>query len=233
MALITTSALVSDINGSIAGTTFQRTQGGLCMRNKTITRNPNTSFQQSNKVNLNTIQNAWSNLTDAQREQWNQFAIYRGIKQKKSLSRNISGQQVFIRENSLRASMNGYGAIFNNPIHSTPVMAVPPVPPIVTATVINFGDFEINYDTVLVSATQSILMWISAPIKSSQKSNNIKRNMIKVTSVDGTAQIVTAYYTSVFGRIPEVGQFISIEIGLYNDTLKTFSKSTPRQFEIT
>lgn len=232
MAIITTSALISDINGSVSGTTFQRTQGGLCMRSKTITRNPNSSFQQANKNRMVSIQNAWTNLTQAERSQWNQYAIYRGIKQKKNLSKNISGHQIFIRENSLRYSMTGYGAIFDNPIHSVPVLSNAPKPPIITVAVINFGNFEINYDTILISATQAILLWISAPIKESQKSNNIKRNMIKFISVDGQAQIVNTYYTNVFGLIPNAGQFISIEIGLYDGILKTYSKSGVRQIQV-
>src|SRR3972149_8638966 len=119
MAIITTSALISDITGRIQGTTFQRTQGGLCARNQRAQRNSNTNSQNFNKTGISSILNAWINLTQSEREQWNQYAIYRNIKQKRNQSRTISGQHICMPEKPARHPKNNSGNIFLNPIHST------------------------------------------------------------------------------------------------------------------
>jgi len=233
MAIITTSAFISDITGKIQGTTFQRTQGGLCARNQRAQRNSNTNFQQFNKTAIATILNDWVNLTQSEREQWNQYAIYRNIKQKRNNSRTISGQQIFIRENNLRYAMKDFGNIFLNPIHSTPLFASPPQPISITTIVRNGIALEINLDRTVIVNIDGVLAWISAPIRQSQKSRYIKRKMIKADTNSGTIHEVNAYYTSVYGRTPEIGEFISIEIGIYNDPVKTFTKNTPIQIEVT
>src|SRR3989304_6612380 len=159
MALIRTSALIADITGRIAGSCFQRSQGGLIMRAQRAQRNSNTNAQQFQKVGINEIMLTWTSLTQAQRDQWNQYAIYRNIKQKKNPTRTISGHQIFIRENNLRYSMQGYGTFYNNPIHDTPVLASPPNP-IIALTLIGFpGELVVTHNSILDPNLQSVLLW--------------------------------------------------------------------------
>src|SRR3972149_3992503 len=228
MALIRTSALIADITGRIAGSCFQRSQGGLIMRAQRAQRNSNTNAQQFQKVGINEIMLTWTSLTQAQRDQWNQYAIYRNIKQKKNPTRSISGHQIFIRENSLRYSMKDFGAIFINPIHSTPLLAQPLLPLSVTEVFNDGGAMFITYDRVTDGATEAPLFWISAPITESRQSRYVKRAMIKTDSITADSQEVTDSYLNTYGNIPLVGQFVSIEIGLYGDAVKTYSRSTPQ-----
>lgn len=232
MALIRTSALISDITGRIGGTTFQQTQGGLTMRTQRTQKNSNTTRQQFQKTGIATILTAWINLTQAQREQWNQYAIYRSIRQKKNANKSISGQQIFIRENSLRYAYKDTSAIFANPIHSTPLFASAPSPIQITSVDENVGSLLIQHDLSVVAASQSVLLWMSAPIRESQQSRYTKRNLIKFTTIDLTTQDITNAYLSVYSVLPVVGQFVSAEIGLYDDTVKTYTRSTPVLMEV-
>lgn len=233
MAIVTTSALISDISGKIGGSVFQRTQGGLIMRSEKGKIRNNTNLQSDNKIGIKNILNTWFTLTQSQRAQWNQYAVFRNIKQKRNPSKEINGHQIFIRENNLRYNMRNYGAIFTNPIHSTPLFANPTTPIKITSVDENVGELNIHHDISVDATKQGILLWISRPIRQSQTSKYIKRTMIKTVTINGQAQIVTSYYTSVYGRIPQTGEYVSIEIGLYDNTVKTFTRSPEQLFQVT
>lgn len=233
MALIHPSALISDITGTIGGTTFQRTQGGLSMRNASMTRNPNNSLQQFNKTGITLIQNAWVALTQAERNVWNQYAVYRSIKQKKSSSLVISGQQIFIRENQLRVSMTGYGAIYDNPIHTVPVFAYPPAPLTCTGISLSGEPQSVFYDTNIDNTIQGIILKLSRPLRESNQSRYEKRVLMKFNTANGISQLWPTYYATIYGITPSIGQFISVEIGVYDSTLGTFTISQPQLIEIT
>jgi|SRR3990172_9549793 len=232
MALIRTSALITDITGRIGGSTFQRTQGGLIMRPQRAKSRNTSNLVQYNKVGMSTITNAWTGLTQAQRDQWNQYAIWRNIKMSKNPTRTISGHQIFIRENSLRYSMKDYGAIFFNPIHNTPLLASPPAP-INLEDILNIVlNLILQIDTNLIAAQQACLVWMSAPITQSIQSRYVKRTMIKAVTVDGASHNITDYYTSVYGRIPNVGEYVSVEIGIYDNNVKTYTRNSPQLIKV-
>jgi hypothetical protein len=128
--------------------------------------------------------------------------------------------------------MKGFGSIFDNPIHTTPLFVSPPNPIQVLGIFIVGNSLIIHHDMAVSSFSQGVLLFMSGPIRQSQKSRYIKRRMIKVLTANGVTQNITDYYTLVYGQLPVPGNYISIEIGLYSDTLKTFSKSPPVQVEV-
>lgn len=76
MAVIQTGAVISDIRGSVGGTTFQRLGSGLTMRNKPLPVG-GKSFGQSNVKNANSIvAEAYNELTDEQRDLWQSFSDF-------------------------------------------------------------------------------------------------------------------------------------------------------------
>lgn len=232
MALIQTSGLISDISGKIAGSVFQRNQGGLSMRTQRTQRNANTNLQQENKIGISNITATWITLSQSQRDQWNQYAIFRNIKQKRNQSRAINGHQLFIRENNLRWQMRNFGPLFVSPIHTTPLFANPPLNITLDVLINVIAQFRVRTTRALTPATEALLLWISRPIKQSQTSSYIKRKMIKVLTEANDTHIITDYYTQIYSSIPEVNDFVSIEIGLYNDIVKTFTKSPPQLIQV-
>jgi len=68
--LIIPSSLISDISGSIAGTTFKRTKAGLTAQHK-VTRCPRRySFVAGQREGLTTANRSWHNVTPALRQAW-------------------------------------------------------------------------------------------------------------------------------------------------------------------
>ena len=106
MALITPSALISDIKGKIGGGVIQNTQGGLALRTKTTPVNRNTPRQERSRRDTFNLQNEWLNLTQAQRDDWQLWANTYPKPQIKNPLKNINGQQYFLKYNDYRARYN-------------------------------------------------------------------------------------------------------------------------------
>ena len=73
MALIR-SSLLSDITGSIGGTTYARARGGSYARNRTVPINPKTQNQDYVRGMFGTVSSMYSNLSAQEIEQWQAWA---------------------------------------------------------------------------------------------------------------------------------------------------------------
>lgn len=74
MASVKFSAFMPEINGSIGGTTFQRSRSGFSVRNKPLPRNPRSTVQSLLRVQWAYLSQVWRTLTDAQRNSWDNVA---------------------------------------------------------------------------------------------------------------------------------------------------------------
>lgn len=98
MAVIVSSPW-STIRGSIAGTTYFTTPSGqIIARQRTIPVNPKTSNQTTIRSAFAQAVGAWEALTDAVREDWDDYAA--------SLGTGQSGRQIFIGNYSLAVYAN-------------------------------------------------------------------------------------------------------------------------------
>jgi hypothetical protein len=108
MALIIPGPVVSEIRGSIAGVTFARNKGGQYGRARAIPLNPQTSRQVAVRSAVADLAQYWSNtLTAAQRTAWSLYAANVPIPNSLGQPRNVSGQNMFIRANSLILDCGG------------------------------------------------------------------------------------------------------------------------------
>lgn len=73
-ALILFGGGVSELRGSIGGTTFSRNSSGAYARNRTKPVNPNTTKQSNMRALFATIAQSWRTLTNSQRITWNSLA---------------------------------------------------------------------------------------------------------------------------------------------------------------
>lgn len=65
---------VSAVAGSIGGTTFQGSSGGLSVRVKPLPRHRSTTYQSGNRHSLQLSSRSWRLLTPTQRDDWNTAA---------------------------------------------------------------------------------------------------------------------------------------------------------------
>ncbi len=97
------SEIVTQVSGSIAGTTYSHNSAGLYRRARSIPVNPNSAAQQGVRSNLTTLSQAWNAvLTQAQRDAWDNYATLSPITGKLGDELVLSGQQMYIRCNTVR-----------------------------------------------------------------------------------------------------------------------------------
>lgn len=101
-ALLKMGPLVTDIRGSIGGTTFARNRGGMYARARVVPINPSTARQTAVRAALGALAQAWTTvLTDVQRASWELYASNVLIPNKLGEPRALSGQQMYVRTNTL------------------------------------------------------------------------------------------------------------------------------------
>jgi len=102
MANIKFGSLVSDVRGSIAGTTFSRGGGGAIVRNNPKPCNPRTPAQNSRRAMLAYLSQYWSKtLSAVNRDAWTDYAEGTSWTNKVGTQALISGLAAFVRLNTL------------------------------------------------------------------------------------------------------------------------------------
>jgi hypothetical protein len=95
--LIKLGSNISEVSGTVAGNTFQKSQGGYQVRNKpAYKRQPSVSQQLIRSIHK-TLLSAWSNLTPNQISLWNSFAQVTPIRGKFGDKHFLSGQAIFLK----------------------------------------------------------------------------------------------------------------------------------------
>lgn len=102
MALIKFGGGVTQMSGSIGGTTFARNRYGNYARARTKPTNPNTAAQQAVRASLAFLTNRWAQtLTAVQRAAWNLYGANVVMQNKLGESMNLSGFNHYVRSNSM------------------------------------------------------------------------------------------------------------------------------------
>jgi hypothetical protein len=199
MARISTSGLLGNITGSIAGTTFQNSVSGQIARKKpTQLKSYN---QRQGKVRLiNTqLNNLWATMTDQERQQWD---IMVNAKFK-------TGKQAFYHSNFY---LFWYG---KSPI-ITPSLKPSPVGITTTNIIYNLGDLSVLTDFSADTNEYILCIKISQPYGTTI---NRARNNLRLLDLDVTdtgSFFITPAYHEQFGFYPQVGQVIFIALALFD-----------------
>jgi len=116
MALVKFGGGITQMAGSIGGTTFARNRYGNYARSRTKPTNPNTARQQTIRSALAFLTERWSlTLTAAQRTAWNLYAANVTMLNRLGESVNLSGFNMYIRSNSIRKAF-GLAVIDAGPV---------------------------------------------------------------------------------------------------------------------
>lgn len=103
MALILLGGGVTDIRGSIAGTTFSRSMAGNYARARTKPVNPRSNLQNVRRAVLSQLSRYWSKtLTEAQRQAWREYSDATSWTNRLGQTVDIPGIAAMIRTNALK-----------------------------------------------------------------------------------------------------------------------------------
>lgn len=204
MAIIKTSGLITDINGSIQGSTFQNSLGGLTLKSKSFQKRRFSEQANAAKSIMNNLQEEWKNLSQANRDLWNAFALFKPTLMNNGSGRLLNGQQLFLK----------YGAWYYSQflfVPNLPAMSNTYLAPVAVSVVYNAPNLEIHTDRNINEASEFINFRISSPMLQSQKSPKGGSKQIVLTF--GNTQIVdvTTEYLNLYGIIPTAGEYVFIE----------------------
>lgn len=225
MALVQLSGLLTSLNGSIGGTTFQNTAAGLIARNKPMGRKSATPKQSLARQFPNSWTQSWRDLTIAQKLAWAAFASLHPHTNRFGQSKILSGFAWYesINYNLVRAAR--------------PIILLPPVytaPPAVDVfTVVPSAlSIKVNYAVAPAPANTYPVLWATNIIGGANTSNRSKYRLLG-TLVFGGGVIsfnVTAAWEAVFKKTwagQPVGTHCTLIFGVeYVDTRSGVSAGT-------
>lgn len=100
MASIKLGAIITDIAGSIGGTTFRRTPRGIIAYNKQGTQIKSAFAPNSVKAQLGDIFGRWASLSEGDKTFWNEQATIYQFPNKFGQLVNLTGRQFFTKLNA-------------------------------------------------------------------------------------------------------------------------------------
>ena len=125
MANIKLGAIITDIAGSVGGSTFRRTPAGIILYNKQGTQIKSAFAKNSVKNKLGNILSMWNTLQQSDKDFWNEKATLYTFPDKFGTLKNLTGRQLFTKLNTQLIPSTGlaqqfpwadtiYGGVINN-----------------------------------------------------------------------------------------------------------------------
>lgn len=149
------SQVFTQASGSIGGQTFSHNKGGMYTRARRTPTNPNTLRQQIVRSAVGGMANLWNSLTDAQRAAWKLYGENVPVLNRLGDPIILSGQQQFIRTNSLIVSAKNTSASWTepSPLALTPLSAAP--------TTFNTGASPASYFGAVAPGTDGLTLGVN------------------------------------------------------------------------
>lgn len=211
MARIVYSALVQSINGTIAGTTFQRNAYGHTIKKKPNIVNPNRLAQQPRKQAVQYVSQQWAAMTAAQRTAWNNQAVTYPVPSRLNPNANLSGHALWLRANLLLQLIGG-GVITNITVPAQSVIT--PGDPIIQRVGATLTYFD---DTASSLANVYAMGYLSGIVKLTQTYDRSRARFCGFFNIAGTDHVdVTTAYTQLFGVLPVIGQSVFLKRIYFN-----------------
>lgn len=225
MANIQTGSLVTNISGSIGGTTFQRGTHGLIARNKSYPPNFNTPDQNYCRALLVQLQTEWQKLSDTQRVTWQAWAKFQNLKSGKFTSIDFYGQEAFIQTN-FYSLQNGLTLI------TDPVFTAYSLNPTAYAFSHEPASLTLNVSTTLVGNVYQPVVQISAPQMSSRNAPSGQLKNCYASYITDNQFSINVDYIKAFGKVPTIGQMVFATIGLIQLSNRALSAFTTSKYVI-
>lgn len=208
MARITYSGLVTEINGSIGGTTFQKNKYGYTIKNKPRMIHPQAPDQNTQKQYVAAAARAWGNLSSTVRSNWSSWVESFPQYSTHNSESELSGYIVFLKYYLFKCIIH-QSTDFNIESLTFTLKENGTATPTVSL-ISGILKVSLNIDTVIdnwytqISASQPT-------IATANFVGSSPRYMGYCTSQVGELDI-TDNYTTKYGTLPEVGQYVNIKI---------------------
>lgn len=196
MANVEFGSIVTQINGSVGGQTFQKNRFGHTLKNKNTMCKPNSEAQNASKVILSDVARYWQMLSNEQRTGWDTYAQTYPSYPASGSSVAISGYNLFCKYNYYRR-LGGLDLLADATLTNNPYSIVDPAFSV-------DGNSDLSFEFPNPSASDfNYQLYVSPPLKSSSNFNNGKLRLLFTGEYVTTAfEPVTFEYEKLFGRVP-------------------------------
>lgn len=203
MARVKFSALLSEINGSVGGSTFQRSAYGYSLRNKPIPVNKPTILNQAIRQAFFQASRTWSLMSDVDRIYWRNAVEYYLPRSRNNKNSYLSAYSYFMKIAPLcfflNVPLSGFTAL------------LPALPELTFYRVGNEGTYmEVAYNNTSVNV-YPLVIEISRPFTSQVKFNSKGLRLITASFNDNSATFDSSYINT-FGALAPVGSWVNIRV---------------------
>lgn len=208
MARIKFSALVESIQGSIAGTTFQRNAYGFTAKKKPTPTKPTRELQLIRQANANFSASAWKGLTPTDRAAWSTYAENFPIATRLNPDANLNGYNYFLKYHDLRQLVSNL-VVLDNPGNdqNTYLLDGGSVSNNGTGVLSTDGEFAVD------QVDWFCLLFATPPFNPSKEFISFTPRFMGADFFDQAFFIdFTQRYLNAFGNLPEVGQTIATRL---------------------
>jgi len=207
MARIKFTALVQSIQGTIAGTTFQRNAYGFTVKSKPNMVRPTRIRQNLRKKVLADYSREWGSLTQTQRDEWISYAASFPIPSRLNPASDLNGYNYFCRYHNL-VNQGGNSILLTNPGTTQASFSY-------TAgdLILDTGQLSYEGSMSVGSGTWRGFLYATTIIPPGQAFIQKTPRFITDASVSSSYFFdMTPAYESVFGYQPVVGDIIGLRV---------------------
>lgn len=214
-AKFTPGAIVSEVRGTIAATTYARNKGGAVIRNRIVPINRRSNLQSTRRQILASLSSSFRGLTQTQISGWNSAALNFPISDNLGQTIYLSGQQLYVRFNA-NLGLIGAAAITNAPAPTSfAIIALTTL----TATA-GTGAITVAFSPT-VPAGYALAMFATRPLSAGKSfvGESEFRFLESLPAAEVTPADIAASYATTFGAITaSAGQKIFVKAFLIETT---------------
>jgi len=201
MARVKFGVAVASIDGSIGGSTFQRSGYGYSLRNKPSQRSSGTAAQNSRRTALSVVLSAWHNLSTSEKQLWDNFCAYRQQQSRYNNNAYLSGYALFMKYNLLRYQF--VGSILTELSYADPLIESH------TPTLfIDSGNLTYNSGVTELNLSMIIGLFMSNVNRTPGAFKTKQLRFIQATYMTTYNVNLTVAYENVYGSIPVEGDSV-------------------------
>ncbi|MEE8153293.1 MAG: hypothetical protein V3T76_09730 [candidate division NC10 bacterium] len=191
MALVKYSALIERLSGKVGAAIFQENQGGSILRQFCPPVNRNTPRQTKAKLIASTAQQGWAVLTPQERDNWEGYARFMRIHQRRNTNLFISGHQAYLRVNQIR--LNYSLALLNDPEFNN-CDALPVDAELRLAGPNLFIDFDRN----MIAMQEFVVLFITIPLPITWNNPRVHLKLLEFVTTNAPTKNITSEYFDLY-----------------------------------
>ncbi len=211
MARVQYGSLITELKGSIGGTTFQVNSSGNVAKNKVNRVQGGYPYQIAPKFNFSYISDYWNALSVEIKSEWNAFAAAQEIIDRWGTGKFLTGYQLFL---SLQSNL----LLIDQPLLVSPPIFSSSVAVPVFSVTLSYTEISVTFDPSFDHTGYSLLIFASPVSRSLSLANRKSIRLVSYISsgISETIDITaawSAYFQSEWplpGLTESCGMLISI-----------------------